>query len=61
MLQVRRDPDLGQEPLDAKHGAEFRVQDLERNAAVVAPVAREVHRRHSAGADLALDVITLYQ
>ena len=48
MLQVRRDLDLGQEPLDAEHGAELRVEDLERDRAVVPEVAREVHRRHAA-------------
>ena len=57
VLQVRRDLDLGQEPLDTKHGAEFRLEHLERNATVVTEVAREVDGRHAALADLTVDGI----
>ena len=55
MLQVRRDLDLGEKPVDAKHGAEFGLQDLERDLTVVLEVAGEVHRRHAAFADFAND------
>ena len=55
MLQVRRDLDLAQEPLDAEHGAELGLEDLERDLALVPDVAREVDRRHAAFADLPLD------
>ena len=55
MLQIGRDLDLRHEPFDAEHGAEFRVQDLERDLAIVLEIAREVHSRHAALADAALD------
>src|SRR5262249_51358881 len=57
MLQIRRHPDLGQEPLAAKDGAQLRAEDLERNVAVVAKIAGEVDGRHAAAADLALDLV----
>ncbi len=59
VLQVGRDPDLAQEPLDAEHRAEFRLEQLERDVAVVAEVAREVHGRHAADADLPLDAVPI--
>ena len=59
MLQVGRDLDLGEEPLHAEHGAEFGLQHLERHAPVVLQVAREVHRRHAAGADLMCDLVAV--
>jgi hypothetical protein len=58
MLEVGRDLDLGQEPLHAEHCAEFGLEDLQRDAPVVSDVARETDRRHAAGADLALDLVT---
>ena len=58
MLQIRRDPDLGQKPLGAEHRAELRLQHLERDLAVVLEVVREVDGRHAAGADLALDQVS---
>ena len=57
MLKIRRNPDLGQEAFDAEYGAELGVEELEGDVAVVPDVAREVDRRHSAGADLALYLI----
>ena len=59
MLEVRRDLDLGEEPLDAEHGAELRVEHLERDVAVVLEVAREVDGGHAAAADLALDGVAI--
>ena len=61
MLQVGGDFDFAQEPLDAEDGAEFGLQDLERHAPVVLEIVREVHRRHSARAELALDRIAARQ
>ena len=55
VLQVGRDLDLGEEPLDADDRAELRLQDLERDLAVVPDVAREIDRRHSAFTHKAVD------
>ena len=57
MLEIRRDANLGEEPIGPELRAELGVEHLERDASVVAQVAREVDRRHSAGADLALDLV----
>ena len=59
MLEVGRDLDLGEEPLDAEHGAEVGFQNLERDVAVVAQVAREVDGGHAARADLTLDLVVI--
>jgi hypothetical protein len=55
VLQVGRHPDLGQEPVLAHDRAEVGLQDLQRDLAVVADVAREVNRRHSALTDEAVN------
>ena len=57
VLQVGGDADLGEEPLGAQHRAQFGVEDLEGDRALVAHVAGEVHGGHAATADLALDVV----
>src|SRR5438132_10871173 len=57
MLEVRRDADLGQKALDAEQRAELGIQDLERDLPVMLDVAREIDRRHAAGADLTLDLV----
>jgi hypothetical protein len=57
VLEIRRDLDLGEEPLGPEDGAELRAEELECDVSVVANVAREIHRRHAAAADLALDVV----
>ena len=59
MLQVRRDPDLGEEPLGAQHGAQLGIEHLERDVAIVLQVLREVDGGHAAGADLALDPVAV--
>jgi hypothetical protein len=61
VLEVRRDLDLGEESLDSEHGAEVRLQDLERDVPVVPQVAREIDGGHSARADLTLDLIVVRQ
>ena len=59
MLQVRRDLDLGEEPLDAEDGAEFRLEHLQCDEAVVLEVARQEDGRHAAGAEFALDGVAV--
>ena len=59
MLQVRGDLDLAQEPLDAEHRAEFRLEHLEGDAPFMAQVARQVHGRHAAFADLAVNHVSI--
>ena len=59
VLEVGGELDLGQEPLGADHGGELGTQHLERDLAVVPQVLGEVHRRHAAGADLALDAVAV--
>ena len=57
MLEVRRDANLGQEAFGAELGRELGIEHLERDGAFVPEIAREIHRRHSAGADLTFDLI----
>ena len=52
MLQRRRRLDLDDEPLGAEHGGELRLENFDRDFAIVLEVVREVHRRHAAGAEL---------
>ena len=59
MLQVRRGLDLGEEPLGADHGGQFRPQHLDGNPAVVPQVLREVDRCHAAGTQLPLDAVAV--
>src|SRR5207249_3415400 len=55
VLEIRGDLDFRQEALDTEHRTELRIQDLERNSAIVLDVAREIHGRHAAAPDLAVD------
>ena len=57
VIQRRGDADLSQEPLGADSGTELRVQHLDRDVATVSEVVREVHRRHAAASQLALDAV----
>ena len=57
MLEIRRDPDLAQEALDAQHGAELRFEHLDRDGAVVLDVAGEEDGRHAAATNLPLDQV----
>ena len=59
MLQRRGGLDLHHEPLGAEHGGEFGLEDLERDLAVVLQVLGEVHGRHAALAELALDAVAV--
>jgi len=57
VLQVRRRLDLGQEALGTDDGGELGLEHLQRDAAVVLLVARQVDRRHAALAELTLDAV----
>lgn len=59
MLQVSRDPNLGEKTLNAHDRRQLGIEHFERNLPVVFQVAGEVDGRHSAGADLVLDDITV--
>ena len=61
MLQIRRDPDLGQESLRTEQRTEVGFEHLERDVSVVPQVAREVDGRHPPGTNLALDVVAARQ
>ena len=53
-----RDLDLGKESLHAKHCAQFGLEHLERDLALVLEVLRQVDVGHAALAELALDGVT---
>ena len=57
--QPRREPDLAQESLAPERLRELRLEHLERDVAIVLEVVREVHGRHAAGAELALDAVAV--
>ena len=57
MAHRRRGLDLDHETLGAKHRGEFRLQDFDRDFAVVLFVEGEIHRRHAARAEFALDAV----
>lgn len=59
MLQAGREPDLALESLGADREGDFRKQHLERHGSVVTRFMREVHRRHAATPELALDAVSL--
>ena len=55
MLKIGRDLNLGKEALHPEHRAELGIEHLESDLAVVADVAREIHRGHAAAADFPVD------
>src|SRR2546422_3796586 len=59
MSEARRDLDLPQEPLGADRGCELAPEHLDRHLAVVLPVLREVHGRHAAATELAVNGVTV--
>ena len=61
MLKRRGGLDLHHEPLGTEDRGEFRAQNLERDVSVVLEVMRQVHGRHAAGAELALDFVAAGQ
>ncbi len=61
VLQIRRQLDLGEEPLGADHRGELGTHELERDLAVVPEILGQVYGRHSAGPDLAFDPVAVRQ
>ena len=59
VLELRREANFTQEPISAQDGSELGTQHLERDRAVVLPVAGEIDRRHPAVAELALDRVAV--
>ena len=55
------DLDLAQEPLGPEHGRQLRVQHLDGHLAAMLDIVREVHRRHAAPPELALDDVAVLQ
>jgi hypothetical protein len=59
MLEVGGDADFGEEALDAKHRAEVWIEHFHRDSAIVLDVARQVHGRHPAAANFAVEQIPI--
>src|SRR5512143_4166789 len=59
MLKLRGRLDLAQESLTAEGGRELRVQDLDRDVAIVLEVVREINGCHAAGTKFALDAVAI--
>ncbi len=61
MLQRGSGLDLDHEALGAEHGGQLRLEDLDRDLAVVLEILRQVDRGHAAGAEFALDAVAIGQ
>ena len=61
MAEVGGGLDLAEEALPADGGRELGLEHLDRDLAAVLQVLGEVHRRHPALAELALDAIAVRQ
>ncbi|HJR51609.1 MAG TPA: hypothetical protein VJ794_10910 [Gemmatimonadales bacterium] len=61
MLEPGRDPDFAQEAIDADRACQGRMEHLDRDQAIVPPVACQPHRSHSAAAELALHAVAIAQ
>ena len=61
MLQPRREPDLPLETLGTERRGQLRVEHLERHRPVMLEIPSEIHRRHAASAELALDHVAVCQ
>lgn len=59
MLEVCRHTDFSEEALDTHDRGQFGVEDLQRHAAIVLQIAREVDGRHPARANLAFDGVAI--
>ncbi len=59
MLQPGRGLDLAQEPLATQGRPEIGMQHLDSDLAVMAEIVGEVHRRHAALSELALDPVAV--
>ena len=61
MVEPGSDLDLAQEPVGTEAGGELGMQHLDGHLAVMTGVVREVHRRHAAASDLAVDAIAILE
>ncbi len=61
MLQPGRELDLALESLRTERGRDRGQEHLERDEALMLDVAGEIHRRHAASAELALDEVAIGQ
>src|SRR5205814_92922 len=59
MRELSGDADLAHESFRANRGAEFLLQDLDRDFPLVLPLLGEVHRRHAAVSEQTLDVVAI--
>ena len=59
MAQLRRELDLAKKPLGAERLPDFRLEHLDRDVAIVFDVVRQIHGRHAASAELALDAVAV--
>ena len=59
VLESREDLDLAEEALGDFAGDDLRAQDLDGDGTVVLAVAREIHQRHPAAAQLSLDRVAV--
>ena len=57
MLELRGCLYLREKPLGAEGSGEIRVEDFDRDVAVVAEVMSEIDGRHAAGADFAVEAV----
>ena len=60
MGQVGGGLDLGEEPLGTDDGSQLRLEDLERDLALVLEVVRQVDCGHTALAQLTLDGVAAF-
>ena len=61
MLQLRRDLDFPKESFPAEHRRQLRMEDFDRDLAVVLHVLGEIDRGHPAAAQLPLDRVSVGQ
>ena len=57
MLEIRRNPDLGEEPLDPDDRGQLGSQDFEGNFAIVPEVVGQVDRGHATLSQLAVEPV----
>jgi hypothetical protein len=61
MLQTGGELNLLEEAIDARAAPDLGPDDLESDVPLVAEITGEEHRRHAAGADLALDGVAILE
>lgn len=60
-MQTSRYPDLPEKSIGTQCGRQVWIEHLERHLAIVLEVAREIHDRHAAMANLAVDGIPVLE